>query len=1511
VREELQSRHARPRRIEILTKDHGLFEASVLMPDGQALAAYIATRGGSLHLADADVGGERVEQLTIRQNHVIHARPLESDVPVVISVPGEREERAVELTLSGGVMVRGRFPMVPGQSLREHFMAAGAFPVLLGASQLDGTSMGDLAVNQYAIESVRDLGEGTPMPEWTRSNDHGPATAAAAATPAPATSARVHWLLRAARELRLGGCADLVFPPSSSILDAWRDVCSASGLSQDELASALGGHLRMPLADGAELERAVADHPLPQALLNRYRVRVLSADGRTLVIATADPMDADAEQALSFAANRRIEFVLATPQALGLQPVRAEEADLDDLLNASSIAADAVRVDDEYESQEVELDDATAEPVIRLANLILREAIRQRASDIHLEPDDGRGIVRFRVDGILRPYMHVPLSALNRVISRFKITARLDISDRVRPQDGRVRIRVEGRPYELRLSTVPTQDSEKAVIRIAGAVAEQTLEQLGIADTELQRLRQLLSFRDGIVVVTGPTGSGKTTTLYGALNELNTGKVNIMTVEDPIERALAGVTQIQVQPKRGVTFASAMRALLRQDPDVILLGEIRDLETAEIAVQAATTGHLVLTTLHTNSAVGVVARLRDLGLDSHSLSGSLRGIVAQRLARRVCAACAGNGCEGCGGSGYFGRIPLLEVLTATPDFSHLVGRGALYHDLQTAAEADGMRPMRDVAVEAVAAGVTTREEVERVLGDIEREARLQTSLAGGDRPALAAHATSSDLNGDGTALLAAGDVDEGRSNLPARRDTAEEDTPARRRAEQIRALLQGLDRCVADGQATDEVLHFASEQLAAAFEAPLVWVATVENGVPGIRARAGACAPYVRDLLPDWEELETSDGAVATALRTCTPQGSRLDEEAGFEGWREHARAHGLHLFLAVPMVCDGVAIGVIGLHARNMNWLDRQAGNELLNISDRIAAVVQRLQQLAAVDVQLSAFELAADAVFLTDRRGVIQWVNRAFTEMSGYSVADAVGQTPRIMRSDRHDAAFYRAMWDTILSGRPWRGELYNLRSDGTPYVIEQTITPVLDRAGHISHFLSVQRDISERRHREDSVRQLITSDALTGLPNGRALETELAHVATAVAAGAAEGALLLINIGGASAGDESEPDSLMQEVARVLADTLRPGDYLARLGESEFAALLLDTPQEGAVIAAGRLRASVRERIGEERVGMSIGIATIDGSQSARGILAAADAALYGSRSRSSAIIVTAPTGAEATPVGTEWAQRIRDALRDDQFFLHFQPVVRLSSGRISHHDVLLRLHDDDGSTVPARVFITHAETLGLMPQIDRWVVENVMRLLQTSPDLRVSLNLSASTVMNPGFRQFMQRQSRRMAAVGARIIFEVSEAQLVEDLPRMAECMTGLRELGCCFALDNFGVSAASLASLGVLPVDYVKVDGTLIMGIDLDPSRLELTRALATLARALGREVIAGWAERASIVELLPDLGIDMAQGHYFGRPGPELRREPDTPVHAAADATDVRPRLFVAAGHGGTHRVVM
>ncbi|GGP18055.1 type II secretion system ATPase GspE [Silvimonas iriomotensis] len=405
--------------------------------------------------------------------------------------------------------------------------------------------------------------------------------------------------------------------------------------------------------------------------------------------------------------------------------------DLEGSLDLSRLAQELPEIEDLLETE----DDA---PIIRLINALLTEALRENASDLHLEPFETRSVVRFRVDGQLRDVLEPKRALHAALVSRIKVMAGLDIAEKRLPQDGRITLRVAGRPVDVRVSTLPTGHGERAVLRLLDKSAGRlNLEKLGMGGNTLVQLQAMLNEPHGIVLVTGPTGSGKTTTLYAALSRMDSKTSNIMTVEDPIEYDLDGVGQTQINPRIDMSFARALRAILRQDPDVIMIGEIRDLETAQIAVQASLTGHLVLATLHTNDAVSAVTRLTDMGIEPFLLASSLLGVLAQRLARKLCPSCRqpgevqpdelpafeglgapvlyrAVGCEQCGGSGYRGRTGLYELFKIDETVRSMIHARVPEQELKDYALAHGMFTLRQDGVRRVQRGETALEEVWRV-----------------------------------------------------------------------------------------------------------------------------------------------------------------------------------------------------------------------------------------------------------------------------------------------------------------------------------------------------------------------------------------------------------------------------------------------------------------------------------------------------------------------------------------------------------------------------------------------------------------------------------------------------------------------------------------------------------------------------------------------------------------------------------------------------------------------------
>jgi len=380
--------------------------------------------------------------------------------------------------------------------------------------------------------------------------------------------------------------------------------------------------------------------------------------------------------------------------------------------------ADLSRMMQELPAVEDLLESAGDAPIIRMLNALLTQAARDGASDIHIEPYERHSSVRFRVDGSLREVVQPNRALHAALISRLKIMAQLDIAERRLPQDGRISLRIGTRAMDVRVSTLPSAHGERAVLRLLdkshGALS---LEGVGMQGDILQRMEGLIAQPHGIILVTGPTGSGKTTTLYAALSRLDASRSNIMTVEDPIEYELAGVGQTQVNAKIDLSFAKALRAILRQDPDVIMIGEIRDFETAHIAIQASLTGHLVLATLHTNDAPSAVTRLIDMGVEPFLLSSSLLGVLAQRLVRKVCTQCFGEGCTACLQSGYQGRTGIFELMVTDERQRALIHSRASDADLRKAAIEAGMVLMRDDGLRLVASGITSPAELLRVTRD--------------------------------------------------------------------------------------------------------------------------------------------------------------------------------------------------------------------------------------------------------------------------------------------------------------------------------------------------------------------------------------------------------------------------------------------------------------------------------------------------------------------------------------------------------------------------------------------------------------------------------------------------------------------------------------------------------------------------------------------------------------------------------------------------------------------------
>jgi general secretion pathway protein E len=569
--------------------------------------------------------------------------------------------------------------------------------------------------------------------------------------PSPSTQDAAELLARLGSVLVDGGAID------RRSLDRARRVSTETGARLDQVLTQLGLISDRGLAEAmAQLITApvvgAADYPesplfydrLKPKFLRRARALPIAATEDRATLAMADPLDVFTRNAVAAALGRPVAVAVAVPIELeaAFDRLYAETADIGD---AEEILDETVPDVEPAEEDAERLKDLASEaPVIRLVNQLIARAVETHASDVHLEPFPDRLRVRYRYDGVLHEVEPPPPRLQAAIISRVKIMARLDIAERRLPQDGRIKLTVRGHEIDFRVSTIPSLYGEKAVLRVLDRTAvEFDFAKLGLPQDVRDGFVRALDLPNGMVLVTGPTGSGKTTTLYTGLLRLNTVARNVVTVEDPIEYQLTGINQIQVKPQIGLNFASLLRSILRQDPDVIMIGEIRDLETVQIAVQAALTGHLVLSTLHTNSAAATLTRLRDMGLEDYLMTATLKAVLAQRLVRRLCPVCKTpdpapsalierlglerlapaeaitlfhpRGCPECRGTGFRGRRAIAELLVPNRTIDRLIFDGADDAAIERAAVEQGMRPIFDSGLFAVIEGDTTIEEVVRCI----------------------------------------------------------------------------------------------------------------------------------------------------------------------------------------------------------------------------------------------------------------------------------------------------------------------------------------------------------------------------------------------------------------------------------------------------------------------------------------------------------------------------------------------------------------------------------------------------------------------------------------------------------------------------------------------------------------------------------------------------------------------------------------------------------------------------
>lgn len=546
---------------------------------------------------------------------------------------------------------------------------------------------------------------------------------------------------------------------------AWKKVSDEDG--QIDVIDAL---IKLEFLDEFELTKLLADQygleafdlsqyyipddileTIPTDFIKQHGIVPIRSDEDVLTVAMSDPTDLEAIDSLTYSLQKEIQVVLS-PKSQIANAIKGRFSTLSDSVDTFLTGVNTDGIDqmerltsENTDDSESDVDDA---PIIRLASMIIIEAFKLRASDIHLEPMEKRYRIRYRIDGVLREMDAPPKYLQMNLTSRFKIMAHMDITEKRIPLDGRIQVKMGGKDIDLRVSSIPTTHGESIVMRILDKASIQLdIPKLGFYQDDQQKINRIINYPDGIFLVTGPTGSGKTTSLYAFLNTINKPTRKIITVEDPVEYMLAGINQVQVNPAAKMTFAAALKAMLRQAPNIIMVGEIRDLETAEIAIQASLTGHLVFSTLHTNDAPSAITRLIDMGVQPFMVASSVRATMAQRLVRRVCKNCAapveatereirmlklddnflasatlmqGKGCPACGGSGYKGRCGIYEIFLLSEDVQELIFRKSEAAVIREAARKSGMRTLREDALRKAANGTTTLAEVvSTTMGDKE------------------------------------------------------------------------------------------------------------------------------------------------------------------------------------------------------------------------------------------------------------------------------------------------------------------------------------------------------------------------------------------------------------------------------------------------------------------------------------------------------------------------------------------------------------------------------------------------------------------------------------------------------------------------------------------------------------------------------------------------------------------------------------------------------------------------
>ena len=744
------------------------------------------------------------------------------------------------------------------------------------------------------------------------------------------------------------------------------------------------------------------------------------------------------------------------------------------------------------------------------------------------------------------------------------------------------------------------------------------------------------------------------------------------------------------------------------------------------------------------------------------------------------------------------------------------------------------------------------------------------------------------LHRDGRVLWAesAGNLVRDESGEPVGIVFGTRDVTDRKRRDLVLGLLHEVDRKILRHERRDDVLAFLCEELTGRLDFPLAWIGLKSpDGSVVPMAAGGPAKRYVEEVSVRWDETPEGSGPMGRAIRSGRPvilQSARIPT---FTPWLAKSERYGLHSAISFPLIVDEAVTGALIVYGSREGAFSEPELALLGRFADQIAFSTLEASQSETISLQTAALESAANAVVITDRAGRVEWINHAFSVLTGYLAPEVLGKNLRFLNSGQHDRRFFEAMWETILAGEVWRGEVYNRKKDGALYAEEMTITPVRGAKGEVTHFVAIKQDVTARKKSEERIEHLALHDPLTDLPNRRALAGSIDRMISRARRGS-PATLLLLDLDNFKVVNDTvghgAGDQLLVELAGILAKDLRTGDEIARLGGDEFVILLEGIPVEVGRLTAERLRRMVDEHRFEVagrvfELGISVGVVPVDGLSDAASVLSMADSALYTAKERGRNRVIVFDSGRwrrNASAEAGDWASRIKRGLREDRFLLHYQPIVLVETSKPVFHEALLRFRDDGGTVVPPAKFLSLAERFGLMPQIDRWVIDQVLAKLAADPSGGIFVNLSGTSLGQETLLAEIEERIQASGLAPGRISFEITETTAVRDIVAAREWMRRLNRLGCRFALDDFGTGFSSFTYLKSLPADYVKIDGSFIRDLEVNTRNRALVKAIDTVAHTLGKETIAESVESLGTIPILRELGVEYAQGYALGRPGP-------------------------------------